>query len=253
MCGRFTLRTSLSNLWQTFLPELGPEDFNLPLSASRDPHTPRYNIAPTQAVTVLRQAAVDGRREGVMMRWGLIPSWADDVAIGARMINARGETVDEKRSFRHAFERQRCLIPADGYFEWQKQAAVKQPFLIHRPDEAVFAMAGVWEINTQITPHADPILSCTLITTSANRVTGAIHDRMPVILDPSDFDRWLDPQERDTGALKGLLTAVPEDFLVTTPVSRHVNHVRNDDPECVRPVELKERPRQAIQTTMFDD
>ncbi|WP_146595415.1 SOS response-associated peptidase [Novipirellula galeiformis] len=253
MCGRFTLRASLADLRQMFLPDVDPQDFTLPT----DP--PRYNIAPTQSVAVIRQSNAGDRREGTAMRWGLVPSWADDLTVGARMINARCETIDEKRSFRNAFQQQRCLIPADGYFEWQKRAAAKQPYLIHRPDNGVFAMAGVWESNSKIANGSEPILSFSVITTPANQVTGKIHDRMPVIIDPSDFDRWLDPNHRDTPSLKKQLAAAPSDFFVTTPVSRHVNHVRNDDPECVRPIDLKAFPPpatrrpQATQTTMFDD
>jgi putative SOS response-associated peptidase YedK len=170
------------------------------------------------------------------MRWGLVPPWADDLAIGNRMINARGETVDQKPSFRKAFASRRCLIPADGYFEWQKTADGKQPYLIELADGGVFAMAGLWEENRKVAGDAAPLLTCTVITTEANQMTGKVHDRMPVILEPEQYDRWLDPGFRDAEALKEMLDPAAEDLLRMTPVSRHVNNPRNDDAECAQPL-----------------
>jgi putative SOS response-associated peptidase YedK len=169
------------------------------------------------------------------MRWGLVPPWAEDLAIGSRMINARGETVDQKPSFRKAFASRRCLIPADGYFEWQKTSDGKQPYLIELAAAGVFAMAGLWEENRKAIGDGTTLLSCTVITTEANRTTGQVHDRMPVILDPDQYDRWLDPGFRDTETLKGMLDSAPENLLSLTPVSRHVNNPKNDDTQCVSP------------------
>lgn len=172
------------------------------------------------------------------MRWGLVPSWADDLSIGNRMINARGETVDSKPSFRRAFASRRCIIPADGYFEWQKVSDGKQPYLIERPDGGVFAMAGLWEENRKVRDDGTPIRTCTVITTAANDVTGEVHDRMPVVLDPNDFDRWLDPAFRQTDELKSLIKSAPNDLLRLKPVSRRVNSPKHDDSECVAPLSV---------------
>ncbi len=249
MCGRFTLRTSLADLRQLFLPQDDPEIFSAALQSTLD--KPRYNIAPTQSVPVLRQLDTSAP-EFAAMRWGFVPSWADDVAIGARMINARSETIDEKRSFKKAFQNQRCLIPADGYFEWQKSAAAKQPYFLHQPNDAPFAMAGLWELNTKAADDSSPIVSFTVITTAANSVTGKVHDRMPVILDSKDFEAWLDPSFHDTSSLKKHLTAAADDFFEVTAVSRHVNHVRNDDPGCIEPVVPKPEGAKSTQATLFD-
>ncbi|EMI16921.1 protein containing DUF159 [Rhodopirellula maiorica SM1] len=249
MCGRFTLRTSLADLRQLFFPQDDPDVFSAAIQSVLN--QPRYNIAPTQSVAVIRQLDGDAP-EFAAMRWGFIPNWADDVAIGARMINARSETIDEKRSFKNAFQNQRCLIPADGYYEWQKAGSVKQPYFLHQPDDASFAMAGLWELNTKASDDSSPIASFTVITTAANSVTGKIHDRMPVILDNKDFDAWLDPSFHDTSSLKKHLTAAAEDFFEITAVSRRVNHVANDGPECIEPVTPKPEGPKTTQATLFD-
>lgn len=212
-----------------FLPEMNPQSVGID-----DP--PRYNIAPTQAVATVIRPTTGEERQAMKMRWGLVPSWADELSIGNRMINARGETVDSKPSFRRAFASRRCLIPADGYYEWKKQADGKQPYLIERPDHGVFAMAGLWEENSKVTADGTPIRTCTVITTSANQVTGDVHDRMPVILDFADHETWLDPGFRDTDALNALLRPAPDDWLQLTAVSRRVNSPKHDDAECVDPV-----------------
>ena len=231
MCGRFTLRTNSAAWCQQFLPNLDPADWS-PAAA------PRYNIAPTQMIPCILRETTGDPRKVVTMRWGLVPPWAKDLAIGNRMINARGETVDEKPSFRKSLMARRCLIPADGYFEWQKTSDGKQPYLIEMAAGGVFAMAGLWEENRKATGDGTTLLSCTVITTDANRTTGQVHDRMPVILDPDQYDRWLDPGFRDTGALKGMLDSAAEDLLELTPVSRHVNNPKNDDAQCVSPLTL---------------
>jgi putative SOS response-associated peptidase YedK len=152
------------------------------------------------------------------------------------MINARGETVDSKPSFRQAFRSRRCLVPADGFYEWQKVDGSKQPYLIEPAEEGVMAMAGLWEENQKVSEGDQPIRSFTIITTNANAFMSRLHDRMPVILQPKDFDRWLDPGYQDLPALKALLAPAKDESLRMTPVSRHVNSPKNDDPRCVEPV-----------------
>ena len=193
---------------------------------------PRYNIAPTQRIHCVVQQAGEHRRTS-RARWGLVPSWADSLSIGSRMINARSETVDTKPSFRSAFAKRRCLIPTDGYYEWKKVDDGKQPFLIHRPDEGVMAMAGLWEQNVKASPDGQAVRSCTIITTDANATTHSVHDRMPVFVDASDFDQWLDPGFHDTESLKQLLRPAQDDLLRCDAVSRHVNNARNDDAGCI--------------------
>lgn len=169
-------------------------------------------------------------------RWGLVPSWAKDLAIGNRMINARGETVDTKPSFHKAFATRRCLIPVDGYFEWMKTDDGKQPYLIEPVAGGVLAMAGLWEENRKVSDDGSTIRTCTIITTSANRKTSTLHDRMPVLLDREDHDRWLDPGFRDVQELKGLLVPAAEELLDMTPVSHRVNSPKYDDEACVQPL-----------------
>ncbi len=197
---------------------------------------PRFNIAPTQPVAALRVSGESAARSLTALRWGLIPSWAKDAAIGNRMINARGETVAEKPSFRNALKRRRCLVLSDGYYEWQKQEAKapKQPFFIGLQQEQAFALAGLWE--TWKDPAGGTIASCTIITTAANDLTRPIHDRMPVILHPTDYDRWLDPDLHDAADLQPLLIPFPSAAMKTYPVSTLVNNPRNEDPACTVPL-----------------
>ena len=221
MCGRFTLRTPAHRLAEAFgvdaLPNLAP----------------RYNIAPTQDVVAIRHA--DDGRELTMLRWGLIPGWAKDPAIGARMINARAETVAEKPSFRAAFRQRRCLVAADGFYEWRKTAeapkAPKQPYYIRLASGEPFAIAGLWERWRD--PAGETVESCTLITTEANPELASIHHRMPVILAPADYDAWLEPHPASAAALHDLLRPYPGAEMVAFPIGRHVNNVRNDDPACI--------------------
>ncbi len=152
------------------------------------------------------------------------------------MINARCETVEVKPSFRSAFKKQRCLIPADGYFEWKAAPDGKQPFLMHRQDHSVFALAGLWETNSKASADGTIVSSCTIITTSANAVTQAVHDRMPAVLNENTFDKWLDPGFQDVCYLKALLHPAEKNFFQITKVSRHVNHVKHQDAGCVEPI-----------------
>ena len=216
-----------------FLPEVDPASILLPPELA----LPRYNIAPTQSVACVGRPTAGSSRELFFARWGLVPSWADDLKIGNRMINARSETVSVKPSFKRAFEKRRCLIPADGYFEWVKTTDGKQPYLIRRQDNAPFAMAGLWEENKKIADDRAPIRSCTVLTTAANALTSAIHDRMPVFLSESSFDIWLDPDFEDSQKLLDMLRPAAEDLLSAVPVSRHVNNVRNSGPKCVAPID----------------
>jgi putative SOS response-associated peptidase YedK len=216
MCGRYMLTSPVDALRQLFGFEQRP---NL---------MPRYNIAPTQDVPIVRLAQ-DATRELLMVRWGLVPFWADDLKGSARLINARCETVDRIRPFREAYQRRRCLVPADGFFEWRKEGKERQPFLFRRKDRAPFAFAGLWERWRD--PAGTVIRSCTIITCPANAVVAALHDRMPVILAPGDHERWLDP----TNDGRSLLVPCPAAWLDSVAVSARVNSPKYDDPECIQP------------------
>ncbi|MEO6308774.1 MAG: SOS response-associated peptidase [Nitrospiraceae bacterium] len=224
MCGRFT---------QTATPEVIAEHFHLdepPL------FTPRYNIAPSQQVAAIRFNAETTTRECVMLRWGLIPSWAKDPKIGNQCINAKAETVAEKPSFRSAFKKRRCLVVADGFYEWQVQGTRKQPMWIGLRDRRPFAFAGLWE---HWSPNdGEPIESCTIITTEPNELMQPIHNRMPVILAPSSYDQWLDPAFQNIETLNGLLRPYPSEELTAHPVSTLVNNPRHDAPQCLEPVSV---------------
>ncbi len=221
MCGRFTLRTPAYKLAEAFGVEVRAN-----LAA-------RYNIAPSQDVAVLRTGP-DNQRELAILRWGLVPGWAKDPAMGNRMINARAETVAEKPAFRAAFRQRRCLIPADGFYEWQKAPdGSKQPYLIARPDGEPFVMAGLWE--RWAPAGEEPLETCTIITTEANDTLAPIHHRMPVIVTTVDHDAWLDPAPPSAEALTNLLRPAPDDDLAPLAVDRHVNNARDDDPACIEP------------------
>jgi putative SOS response-associated peptidase YedK len=219
MCGRYTLKTPVEKLAEEF--SFGASPVELP---------PNYNVAPTQQVAAVLEEG--GERHLELLRWGLIPSWADDPGIGSRMINARSETAPEKPSFRRAFRERRCLIPADGFYEWQRTNGAKQPYYIRMKEERPFALAGLWESWRD--GSGPEIRSCTILTTKPNALTAEIHDRMPVILPPGSYDAWLDPEaERDE--LYGLLAPYPEDEMEAYPVSRFVNSPQNNDPRCIEP------------------
>jgi putative SOS response-associated peptidase YedK len=221
MCGRFTLFESTQVLMK---------EFGVPVPSDL---APRYNIAPTRQIAAVRNRPDGGGREFALLRWGLIPSWAKDPSIGARMINARAETAPEKPSFRNAFRRRRCLVPASGFYEWQKQGRLKQPYYISLRKRKPMAIAGLWE-RWEETEGA-PIESCTLLTTEANELIAPLHDRMPVIVAPGDFDLWLDPTVLATGPLLSLLRPFPADGMTASPVSSLVNNPSVDDPRCIEP------------------
>lgn len=194
---------------------------------------PRYNIAPSGEIPTIRQ--VPQGRKAVLLRWGLIPYWARDEKFGYRTINVRAETVDQKPVFRSAFRRRRCLIPATSFYEWQKLNQHKQPWNIRVKDRELFAFAGLWEHWRS--PEGKAIDSCTIIVTEANEALKPIHDRMPVILDPGDYDTWLGPGMQDTTRLKALLKPWPAEEMECWPVSRRVGNPANDDPSLLEPLE----------------
>jgi putative SOS response-associated peptidase YedK len=219
MCGRYTLATPVEKLAEVF--GLADSSVDLP---------PNYNVAPTQEVVAVLEE--DGQRRLEVLRWGLIPSWADDPQIGSRMINARAETAPEKPSFRRPFRERRCLIPADGFYEWKRTNGSKQPYYIHMKEGRPFAFAGLWESWND--GGGAPIRSCTILTTGPNALVGGIHDRMPVILPADTYDVWLDPAS-ETDELTALLSPYPEDEMEAYPVSRFVNSPANNDPRCAEP------------------
>jgi|CXWL01.1.fsa_nt_gi putative SOS response-associated peptidase YedK len=222
MCGRFT---------QTASPEVIAQQFEL-----TDPplFTPRYNIAPSQPIAAIRIDPDTTTRTLVMLRWGLIPSWAKDPKIGNHCINAKAETVAEKPSFRSAFKKRRCLIVATGFYEWHVQGRAKQPMWIGLRNQQPFAFAGLWEHWTS--SDGQPLETCTIITTEPNDLMAPIHNRMPVILASTAYDQWLDPTFQHTELLKALLRPYPSEELMAYAVSTLVNNPRHDAPQCLEPV-----------------
>jgi putative SOS response-associated peptidase YedK len=207
---------------------------------------PSYNVAPTNEVYAVVERGDERRLEH--LRWGLVPLWAKDLAIGSKMINARAEGIATKNAYRHAFRKQRCIIPADGFFEWQvvegpeprsgggrSGRVPKQPMYIHRVDGEPLAFAGLWETWRGPERNDEPLYTCTIITTTANETMAPVHDRMPVILPPDRWAQWLDPDMQDTDALARLLVPAPPSLLALYPVSTAVNHVRNKGAELIVP------------------
>jgi putative SOS response-associated peptidase YedK len=221
MCGRFTLRTPLKRVAELF--DAAADDW---AAGAR----PRYNVAPTQTIAAIRLNEAHRGRELVPLVWGLVPHWADDPAIGNRMINARAETLASKPAFRDAFRRRRCLIIADGFYEWQKRDGGKQPYYLRLKDELPFAFAGLWDRADKL---ATPLESCTIITTDANELVRPLHDRMPVILDEEGCRQWLEAAEVDAEVLQSILRPYAADRMVAYPVSTAVNSPRRDGPECI--------------------
>lgn len=219
MCGRYTLTKTHPELQARFDFKAGGFDW-----------LPRYNIAPTQPVLAILD---DGQRHAELLHWGLIPSWARDRSIGSRMINARAETVAEKPSFRGAMRSRRCLVLADGYYEWRKEAGRRVPMHITLKTGEAFAFAGLWE--TWRATSGELVRSCTVVTTAANSFTQPIHDRMPVILPRDAEGTWLDPRAERASALTGLLRPYAAGEMKAHPVSTLVNSPKNDMPECIVP------------------
>lgn len=224
MCGRYRLSRRKQILEEHFDSVSGMEDWN-----------PRYNIAPTQSVPVIRQNPKEPVRELSLFRWGLVPSWAKDPSVAARMINARSETAGTKPAFSEALKFRRCLVPADGFYEWRKTGKVKEPYCFEINDGQLFAFAGIWERWKD--PSGKPLETCSILTTTPNAVTSAVHDRMPVILNPDNYDLWLDPGLKDAALLSYLLRPCDARLMRCYPVSSRVNSVINDDEECSRQVQ----------------
>jgi putative SOS response-associated peptidase YedK len=225
MCARFTLRRRL-NLVMKELAEM------LPVGLFDFDPEPAYNIAPTQKVAAVRSTADAGKNELVPFKWGLIPSWAKDPKIASSLINARAETVAEKPSFRSAFKRRRCLILGDGYYEWTGKPGKKQPWHFHLHGDKPFAFAGLWE-NWR-PPEGDPIETCVIVTTAANEVAAKYQDRMPVIVDASDYARWLDPAT-PTDRLLPLLDSRPVEGIVVAAANPAMNNPRYTAADCLVP------------------
>jgi putative SOS response-associated peptidase YedK len=217
MCGRYAQSTD---------PKKLAKDFKVTEVPAVEP---RYNIAPTQSILAVRRSE-DGR-EALLLKWGLIPSWAKDDSMSARLINARSETVTEKPAFREAFKRSRCIIPADGFYEWQRAEGKKQPYFFRMRDEHPFGFAGLWDRWRG--ENGKVIESCTILTTEANEVLLPVHDRMPVILHPETYDEWLDADARSVESLKELLRPYPAPEMTSYPVSALVNSPRNQGEELI--------------------
>lgn len=238
MCGRFSMH----------IPAKSIAEFFLTLNLQDQQIEPRYNIAPTQGVlAVLCAPSQPKQRRAMYLHWGLIPSWAKDCKIAAKLTNARSETLREKPSFRGAYQYRRCLLPASGFFEWMRTGKHKQPMYITGSQQQPLALAGLWEHWSGA--EGEEISSVTIITTEPNKIMEPIHDRMPVILARRDFDAWLDPGLNDTRLLDRLLRPCPESWLETWPVSAYVSNFRNQGPRCIERIPEEKPP---IQTGLFD-
>ena len=222
MCGRFVGFRRLAQLKQY-----------LPIDVANVTVSPNYNIAPTQRILAI--ARYDGSNHLDQYFWGLVPPWAQDPSVGIRMINARSETAASKPSFRAAFKKRRCLIPADGFYEWTGTKGDRQPMLLTLPDNSPMAFAGLWEVWDDKGQAKAPYRSCTIMTRQASPSVQPVHDRMPVILKPEAYAFWLDPGNEDVEALMGILQRLIHTDLVSVPVSRRVNAVQNNTPENMVP------------------
>ena len=240
MCGRYELHAHPAAIALAFGLDAPPD------------LAPRYNIAPMQMVPIVRVNA-HGARELAMVRWGLVPRWAKDPSMGAKMINARGETVRDKPAFRTAYRRHRCLLPADGFYEWQaREGSAKQPMHIAMRDGAPFAFAGIAE--RWLAADGEPLDTCAIVTTGANALLAAVHERMPVIVAPADYARWLDPTIADPG---DIIASYPGQEMRYAPVSSRVNSVKHDDATLIAPIEpaqveagkQEDEPAEAATTT----
>jgi putative SOS response-associated peptidase YedK len=230
VCGRYTSTTSVTDLASVFeVDEVRAEEM-----------PPRYNVAPTSPVYAVALAKGDEdkgpRRALGTFRWGLVPSWAKDPSVGNRMINARAEGISSKPAYRSALARRRCLLPADAFYEWQRRpAGGKLPYAVRRRDGQPMALAGIWEVwRDKDRPDAPPLRSCAIVTTEANELMAPIHDRMPVVLERADWERWLDPAT-DLSEVEALLRPAAPGVLEAFPVSTAVNNVANDGPELLEP------------------
>ena len=223
VCGRYRLSRRKQIIEEHFECVSGDEDWS-----------PRYNVAPTQPVPIIRQHPKEPRRELSLVRWGLIPWWAKDASGAAKMINARSETAATLPAFRDALKTRRCVVPADGFYEWLRSGKEKQPYCFEVNDGELFAFAGLWERWKH--PSGDWIKTCAILTTTPNAVTAQVHDRMPVILHPDTYDLWLDPGFTNVTAVSAMLKPYDALTMRSYPVSTRINHAANDDPECSAPV-----------------
>jgi putative SOS response-associated peptidase YedK len=222
MCGRFRLGKGREALKEYFGAETDVE------------WSPRYNIAPTDQIPTVRQNRTRPMRELSLMRWGLIPYWAKDDGIGASTINARSESAATSPAFRDALKLRRCLIPADGFYEWKKLPKLRQPYCFAMKDDSIFAFAGIWDRWKD--PEGKMVESCSILTGPPNALAATIHDRMPVILPPENYDLWLDPGFKDTKEISAMLKPYDAAEMKAYPVSTRVNAVKNDDPQCAEPL-----------------
>jgi len=233
MCGRYRLSRRKQIIEEHFDSVSGEEDWS-----------PRYNIAPTQPVPIIRPHPKEPRRNLSLVRWGLIPSWAKDASGSASMINARSESAATKPAFRDALKSRRCLVPADGFYEWARDGKTRQPYCFEVNGGELFTFAGLWERWKD--PSGQWIKSCSILTTTPNAVTSAVHDRMPVILNPDDYDLWLDPGFTDVTAVAEMLRPYDARPMRCYPVSTRINQAANDDAERAKPVEIEEPPQRQL-------
>ena len=224
MCGRYRLSRRKQIIEEQF--ETHPWD---------DDWSPRFNVAPTQPVPVIRQHPKEPVRQLSLMKWGLIPNWAQNPSVASGTINARSETAATKPAFRDPLKLRRCLIPADAFYEWKRTGASKQPYCFEVNESELFAFAGLWDGWKDASGQW--IKTCSILTTTPNAVTSAVHNRMPVILHPASYDLWLDPGMQNVSAISELLKPYDARLMRCYPVSTRINHVANDDEECSRPVE----------------
>jgi len=227
MCGRYRLSRRKQIIEEYF--DTSPWD---------DDWSPRYNIAPTQPVPVIRQHPKEPVRQVSTMRWGLIPNWARDASIASGTINAKSETASTKPAFRDPLKFRRCLIPADGFYEWKRTSTGKQPYCFEVNEGELFAFAGIWDGWRD--GSGKWLKTCSILTTIPNAVTATVHDRMPVVLHPDNYDLWLDPGMQDVAAISELLKPYDARLMRCYAVSTRLNHVANDDEECSRPIESAE-------------
>jgi putative SOS response-associated peptidase YedK len=241
MCGRYTLSAGHEALARAFLAEFAEE-----LKAS---WKFRYNIPPGTGILAIHEDRDRGGRKGDIFHWGLVPGWAKDPNVGYKLINARSETIADKPSYRDAYRYRRCLVPASGFYEWDRTKSPRQPFYFHPRESEFMAMAGIWE--HWMHPCGSEILSVSLITTQANSTVGKIHHRMPVILAPSEWDQWLDTSNVKAEGLEQLMAPRPDDFLAAHPVTTRVNKTDSDEAALIE--EVKAEPDPANQLDLFGD
>lgn len=226
MCGRFTLTADIADVMNTFS-----------VDSKNYEYTPRYNIAPSQTISVITN--YNGHRALEAYRWGLVPRWAKDIKIGFKMINARAETLKTKPAFRNLLSRNRVVIPADGFYEWKKMGDEKQPYRFQLKGQRIYGFAGLYDEWTD--PNGDKLRSCTIITTQPNELVQNVHDRMPVILDNSSVNEWLDPDITKSEQVLRLLQPYPADSMVSYPVSRAVGNVHNTDASLIEEINLNSK------------